>query len=60
MADQADGVALGVADEGHPFLGADRARGVVVVGEDHVRFGADLDPVLPAALDRLGDVGDPR
>ena len=31
-----------------------------MVGEDHVRFGADLDTVLPAPLDRLGDVGDPQ
>ncbi len=41
LLDQADQVALAVADEGLPLVGAGRAEGVVGVAEDHVRLVLD-------------------
>lgn len=51
MADQADPVALGVAQEGHLFGAARRPERVVDVAEDDVRLGEDLHPVRPQGLD---------
>ena len=60
LLDEADEVALGVDDEGHPLVGARRPERVVVVAEDDVRLAAHLDPGRAQPLDRGVDVVDPQ
>ena len=51
MAQQANGVSLGVADERHVLRRPGRAEPVVVMGEDQMRLGDDLDPIGAEPLD---------
>ena len=60
MAQQAYDVSLGVADEGHVLRGPSGAEPVVVVGEDQLGLGDNLNPVGPERGDRRLDVVDPK
>src|SRR6478672_855462 len=55
---QADQVALGVADEGLPLVGAGGPQRVVLVPEDHVRLGLHGDAGGPQPLYGRIDVVD--
>ena len=50
VADESDGVALGVGEERHPLVGPGRAERVVLVLEDHVRLR--LTTVTPRSAQR--------
>jgi hypothetical protein len=48
---QADGVAFGVLQEGHPLVHSGRSQVVVSVAEDDMRLGNDLDTIGAQGFD---------
>lgn len=55
--DKPDEVAFAVSDERLPLLRACRAERVVGMGEDDVRFGLDVDSLVPQPVHGGIDVG---